>query len=183
MEILEAVNTVLPQLGEHIVTRVEGSRHPTVDLIVASIDRNRRALLARGWWFNEAKRTLTPNPDGTIAIPVGCISIYGQDCNVEVDGVNLFNLDADSRYFDAPIKVKVFYDKEFERLPYTVAMYITYLTATEVYTQDYGLDNTTQYLANVAQQHYDMMSQENMRKRKYNTSQAGMARIRAKLRR
>ena len=57
MKLLDAVNTVLPYLGEHPVTDID-TAHPTVDLIVAAINRHREAFLSEGWWFNEGTVTV-----------------------------------------------------------------------------------------------------------------------------
>lgn len=184
MELLEAVNTVLPILGEHIVTRVEGARHPTVDLITSAIERKRKAVLSEGWWFNTANRTLAPDTQGYIAAPASIIAIYGVDCPLEVGGSRLFNLETDSRMFEQPVTVKLIKDIEFDKLPYSCAIYITYLAAYEVYLQDYGLDNTAQALKMEANGYYQTFSQENMRKRKYNSAPSrSTGRFRSYLRR
>ena len=184
MELLEAVNTVLPILGEHIVTRVEGARHPTVDLITGAIERKRKAVLSEGWWFNTATRTLSPDTEGYIATPAGIVAIYGEDCDVEIDGSRLFDLTNDSRIFSKPILVKLIKDIEFDKLPYSCAIYITYLAAYEVYLQDYGLDNTAQALRGEAGTYYQTFSQENMRKRRYNSAPSrSTGRFRSHLRR
>lgn len=68
MKLLDAVNTVLPYLGEHPVTDLD-TAHPTVDLILAAIERQRSSLLAEGWWFNERTLTLPVNTAGRLMHP------------------------------------------------------------------------------------------------------------------
>lgn len=169
MELLEAVNTVLPHLGEHVVTRVEGARHPTVDLIVAAINRHRLRVLSEGMWFNEITLTLPVNTDGQIDVPTGTISAYGIDCAVAILGGSFKDLRTGSMYFDNPIKVKLVVDVEFSKLPLNVAQYVTYTAGAEVYTQDYGYEKSVPVLQQLASDNKLLVHQEELRQRKYNS--------------
>lgn len=169
MELLKAVNTILPYLGEHVITRIETTRHPTVDLIVSAINRSRQELLAVGWWFNESHIVLPVNTDGMIDTPTGTLAIYGEDCNVSTEGTRLFNLTTNSRYFDAPIKVKIIREVDFEDLPHLAATTVMYSALMEVYVSDFGVDATIQAIQAKYKGNYDMMNQENLRNRNYNS--------------
>lgn len=182
MELLQAVNTVLPHLGEHVIDRVEGSKHPTVDLIVAAIERHKASLLAEGFWFNELYLTLPVNTDGQIDAPQGALSIYGIDCNVELDGERLFNLTTGSRYFHAPVSVKIVRDVPFNRLPVNFALCVTYLAGAEVYLQDYGRENTVPELQVLADKAWVMVTQDNLRKRRYNSQRRTRAQVSSAIR-
>lgn len=169
MELLQAVNAVLPHLGEHTITRVEGAKHPTVDLILGAIDRHRLSILAEGLWFNESTVTLPVNTDGQIDVPQGTIAVYGTDCNVELDGERFFDLNTASRYFQAPITVRLVRDVQFDRLPINVALCVAYRAGAEVYLQDYGAEGTVPQLQELANMNWVQVTQENLRKRKYNS--------------
>lgn len=169
MELLTAVNTVLPYLGEHIVTQVEGSRHPTVDLIVSAIDRQRLSLLASGWWFNEMFLTIPVNTDGEIDVPGHTLEVFGIDCNVVPRGQRFFNLMNGSFQFTKPITVKILTDWEFEQLPDTAALYVTYMAGVEVYTADLGVENAIQVMQSYANQNIALLRQSDLRNRRYNS--------------
>lgn len=169
MNLLKAVNTVLPHLGEHVIDRVHGAKHPTVDLILSAIERNKQSVLAEGLWFNELILTIPVNTDGQIDAPKDAIAIYGQDCNVELDGTRLVDLDTGSRYFTRPVTVKIMRDVDFEKLPVNVALYLTYSAGSEVYLQDYGVEGSVQELQRLANRSWVLVTQENLRKRKYNS--------------
>ena len=169
MKLLDAVNTVLPYLGEHPVTDLD-TAHPTVDLILAAIERQRSSLLAEGWWFNERTLTLPVNTDGKIDTPTEIISIYGLDCDVEIRGDDLIDTYTGSWLFSAPIKVEVIEDTKFEHLPLYAAHYVTYIAACEIYTADFGVENSVQMLQSFASQAMEKLKQENLRKRRYNSS-------------
>lgn len=169
MNLLQAVNTVLPYLGEHPVTDLD-TAHPTVDLIVNAIDRHRQSLLAEGWFFNEVTRTLPVNTDGKIDAPTGIVAIYGVDCNVELDGDNLYNVDEGSWYFSKPVKVELIRDIPFDRLPLYASNVVLYQAGIEVYTADFGVEQTIQVLQNFSEANRIKLVQENIRKRHYNSS-------------
>lgn len=171
MELLKAVNAILPHLGEHVVTRIEGAKHPTVDLITAAIERQRLTVLSEGLWFNERKVTLLVNTDGQIDVPYGAIAVYGNKCNVELDGERFMDLDSGSNYFTKPIHVKLIMDIEFEKLPINVALAITWAAGAEVYLQDYGRENSVEELQRMADRSWVLVHQENLRKRGYNSQQ------------
>ena len=169
MKLLDAVNTVLPYMGEHPVTDTD-TAHPSVDLILAAIDRQRQMLLAEGWWFNEKTRTLPVNTDGKIDAPTDIISLYGLDCDVEIRGDDLIDTYTGSWLFSSPVTVELITDEPFEYLPLYAAMYITYMAAIEVYTADFGVENSVQMLQSFASQAMEKLKQENLRKRRYNSS-------------
>lgn len=169
MEMLEAVNTVLPYMGEHIITRVEGAKHPTVDLIQAAIQRQLGTFLTTGWWFNELHLKLLPNSEGYIDVPEDTLEVYGKNVNVFIDGERFFNLDSATRYFTQPIEVKIIRYVPFEKLPITAALYITYKAAIEVYSADLGAEDTLQILNNYANDNLVAFKELNLRQRKYNS--------------
>lgn len=179
MELLKAVNAVLPHLGEHPITRIEGARHPTVDLILAAIERHRLSLLSSGWWFNEITMTIPVNSDNMIDVPKDSLAVYGIDCQVEIDGEKFFDLANGTRYFTKPITVRIVRDIEFTKLPVAVALYITYSAGAEVYLQDYGRENTVPELQDMATKHLYLVEQENLRKRNYNSRNSVRRSIRA----
>lgn len=182
MELLQAVNAVLPHLGEHVITRIEGTKHPTVDLITAAIDRQRLTVLSEGLWFNEVTVTLPVNTDGRIDVPAGTIAVYGVSCDIEMDGQRFMDLVTGSTLFTAPIEVKLVRDVEFNRLPINVALAITWAAAAEVYLQDYGRENSVEELQRMADRSWIMVHKENLRKRKYNTQQRTRGRIQGAIR-
>lgn len=177
MELLQAVNTVLPHLGEHVITRIEGAKHPTVDLILAAIERQRLGLLAEGHWFNELTLDIPVNTDGQIDVPKDTVAVYGVNCDVEVDGEKFLNLATGSRYFYAPIRVTIVRDVEFEKLPVNFALTVVYSAGAEVYLQDYGRENTVPELQLLADKSWIKVTQENLRKRKFNSQKRTRARI------
>src|SRR5690554_4291448 len=94
MELLRAINQILPALGEHPVTSVD-AEHPTVAVIVQNVQAQLRALLGEGWWFNEYDTTLYPGPEGEIALPLNVLSVLPQrrDCKGIQRGRSLYDME------------------------------------------------------------------------------------------
>lgn len=171
MTLLEAVNTVLPHLGEHVITRIEGARHPTVDLIIAAIDRQRISLLKDGWWFNEMKLIIPVNTDGRMDTPIQALAVYGNNATVVIEGETLFNLTTGSRIFTEPLDCLVVRDVVFEHLPPAAALTVVYRAGAEVYLQDYGRENTVPELQALGDKNHMDLKMENTRNRRYNSIQ------------
>ena len=54
MKLLDAINTVLPYLGEANVTSTT-ARNPTVQAVIQQIDTAKRSLLGTGWWVHRVQ--------------------------------------------------------------------------------------------------------------------------------
>lgn len=140
MQELDAVNLILPKLGEHPVTRLD-NRHPTVATILPEMENTRKRLLLRGWWFNEFERTLYPDNEGFIALgdiylSVRCVNTLGI-----VRGTRLFNAEDYTYVWDAAVDVIVREDLTFENLPETAAQAVLWSSAVTVFAQDLGVAN------------------------------------------
>lgn len=169
LKILEAINNILPHLGEAPVTSVD-ARHPTVALIVQALTLARQALLSEGWWFNEETRTLYVNPDGLLPTPINLLALYSDtDTVLEPRGDYIYNLSAGTGVFtpNTPYTVRLVVDLPFEHLPTYVALYLQYTAAITVYTQDFGVEKVVSALGQSAAMAYNMLEQEELRKRRY----------------
>lgn len=169
MDLLEAVNNILPYFGEAPVTRVD-NKHPTVTLITNTIDTVRKTLLAEGWWFNTRVVTLYPSSEGDMPAPDNAISIEGADGkNYELRGRAIFNLDTGSFVFTEKVVIKVHEDIKFEDLPRTVAQWIVYRSASKAYAMDFGVEDVLQEMQLREAEAYNKMLAEHLRKKKYCT--------------
>lgn len=185
LKILDAINNILPHLGEAPVTTVN-TRHPTVALIVQALDLARQSLLAEGWWFNEEQRVLYTDPEGHLQAPINILALYSNsDVMLEPRGEFIYNLSAGTNIFaigtNYPVRLVV--DLPFEHLPSYAALYLQYSAAITVYTQDFGVEKVVTALGQSAAMAYNMLEQEELRKRKYTgTSNNAMYEIASALR-
>ena len=178
MKLLDAVNTVLPFMGEHPVTTVESSRHPTVDLIVAAIDRHRLTMLSEGYWFNEETHKILVNTDGRINVPETALAVSGIDCDVNIEGEYFYDVANHTFQFTKPITVKLSIAKPFEHLPYTFAMLLTYKAGVDVYTADFGVESAIQVMNSRVIEYGEKLHQEELNHRRYNGVRQTVRRLR-----
>lgn len=174
MDLLTAVNLVLPYLAEHKVTSTD-SRNPVVDLILDALDRNRITLLAEGTYLNTVEKlTLYPNSDKKIVAPTEVLALYGLDYPVRLEGAYIYNIKDDTYLFNKSLNVRLIRNIEFEDLPYYAASYITYKSAYEVYTASFGIDNTATALVGLSEEARRKFTQEDLRNRDYNSLRSNL---------
>lgn len=169
MLLLDAVNTVLPYLGEHKITNVIESKHPTVNLIVDAIERQNKGACAEGWYFNTYNTKIPVNTSGRIDVPKDILAVYGLNKAVSIDGEFFFDLDNNTRYFTETLEVRLIKYIDFEKLPYYMAQYVMYRACHEMYIQDNGTDSTSQIILQLSSEARNMLRQENLRTRGYNS--------------
>ena len=78
MELLEAVNTILPFMEERPVTSVD-VRHLTVALIVDRINFARDNILNEDFWFNSEQKKFYLSTEGKVAVPTNVLALYTTD--------------------------------------------------------------------------------------------------------
>lgn len=169
MKLLEIVNYCLKYLGESRVSSVD-SRHPTVNDVVLEVEDQIKALLSRGWWFNERTQTYYPDNEGKIAAPVDALMLHSDDVDVDIVDGFYWNLNDDTNAFAGPILVTVRHNLTLEQLPEVAALYIKTIVAITLYTQEYGLENVVQELYNQHNTAKLYLEREELRKRKYNST-------------
>lgn len=169
MDLLKAVNSILPKLGEHPVTSVE-LKHPTLAVILPQLDETRRSLLLDGWWFNQFPTTLYPDTTGVIATPADCLSFVPcGNVRTVVRAGKLFNPLNLSYVFPAPVSGTVTLDVPFEELPESAALWVLYTALVIVYATDIGLEEVVQLWRGEEGKAQAMFEREFMRQMKFTT--------------
>lgn len=141
MELLTAVNLILPKLGEHTVTSTS-AKHPTLGIILPNIELKLTKLLEHGWWFNTADTvTLYQDTQGKIARPVDLLSLETVDGPVAMRSDYLWNTVTGTDVFTRPITGRGIYRMEFKDLPETAARVVLYEGCVESYLTDIGKES------------------------------------------
>lgn len=175
MELLEAINNILPYFGEAPITRID-NKHPTVAMITTVMQQVRKNLLAQGWWFNSRETTLYPDSDGHIQAPVSAVSIYSRDrMSIEIRGKLLYNVDEGTTIFKQGIKVCIHEDMQFQDLPRTAAYWVQCRTAMSTYAKDYGMQDILQQMQTREDEAYNQMLRQHLRKKRYSTMRSPVA--------
>lgn len=171
MQLLNAVNLVMPKLGERPVTSLL-VKHPTLAVLLPVIEQVRRTTLNRGWWFNEYDYTAMPDQDGLISLGTQTLSFVPCQPNTAIlRGTVLFNPVTLTEVFTTSIKGVVTQDVDFDLLPESVANYVFYGALVQAYATDIGVTAELQVWQQLAGQGWSDMVGEHLRQRKTSTRQ------------
>ena len=169
LKLLDAVNLVLPKLGERPVTALD-VKHPTLAIILPVVDQTIQNTLQRGWWFNEYVYTAYPDPAGEIALGTAAMSFVPSGVQPYfMRGERLFNPETRSYVFSAAVEGTLIERLEFDDLPESAATYVFYASLVEAYTTDLGVSQELQIWQSLAGRAYSDLMMEHLRHRKFST--------------
>lgn len=183
MELLTAVNLILPAMGEHPVTRVD-VKHPTLAVILPVVQSKIDNILLRGWWFNEFRYTLHPDIQGGIAMPDSTLAfIPDEGFEGTVRGSRLFNSSTLDFTWAESVSGVLQIRLPFEELPESVANYVFYSALVQIYLVDVGLESVVGEWKQIAKEAEFLASNEHLRNKRHTTRKSGRyARLRAAMR-
>ena len=176
MNQLEAINKILPFMGEDPVSSIDESFNPTVGRIKAALDDAVEGLLHRGLWFNRRTQQFLPNSSNRIPVPSGIMDIRSVDGRVLTQrGQNLFDMDNGTDIFTEPV-VLTFNDiLEWDDIPGICQEQATWEAAIQCYSADTGVDSTVQILQQNLAGVSVAVQREHLRAKRYNTNKLGSA--------
>lgn len=169
MKLLDAVNLILPKLGEHRVTQLD-VKHPTLAVILPEVENEIKRLLNKGWWFNEFDITLYPSTEGSIVLGTETLAFTPTRPNTAVQrGSNLYNPETRSYVFDAPVDGRVREYVAFDKLPESAAQAVYYTALVTCYATDIGMTQEVQVWGQAAQAAQSDLLSEHLRQKKFST--------------
>ena len=178
MQLLSAINYILPKLGEHPVTSAQGTsgftKHPTVAVIMPELEQNTNTLLQQGWWFNSFKYTAHPGPTGEITLSSDVLSFVPDPGQLDAvqRGTELINPETLLNNWSGPIKGRITVKVAFDELPEVAANVVLLDTLVTVYVADIGLEQNVQvWMQQAAEARRELLA-EHLRHRKYDTRQS-----------
>lgn len=127
---LEAINEILSAGGED---RVNSINTPEADEALAFLDQKSRALQTQGWWFNTTRnRTIHPDTDGYIAVPVNTLKVLPEHGRYMLRGNKIYDVYGDGYLHKEPVTVDIVEGLEWDELP-EAAKTLIYLSAGRTY--------------------------------------------------
>jgi len=169
MELLTAVNLVLPKLGERPVTSLT-VKHPTLAILLPIIDQTQRTVLMSGWWFNEFDYKAYPNGDGEIDIGADALAFIPYTAGTAVvRGQRLYNPATLSYVFTEHVPGVVIQNVAFDELPESAANYVFYSSLVEAYATDLGVTQELTVWQSLAASGWSAMLSEHLKQRKHST--------------
>lgn len=182
MDLLTAVNRILPKLGEHPVTSLN-TKHPTLAILLPQIATKLDDTLISGWWFNTFNTKLYPDSEGGIALPLDTLSFVPKRDLAVQRGSRLYNGSTMDYKWAAPVEGSLITRIPFDEMPESAAQHIFYASLVAAYVTDIGLENEVQIWQSEAAQAHNRMTAEHFRNKKYSTQRSPRyARYRAALR-
>lgn len=176
MDLLKAVNEILPKLGEHPVTSLD-SRSPTLAVILPEIESEIALLLQPGWWFNKFLNVdLYPDSEGSLNVPDDTLSfISNRDYPMIIQRGELFYDAAKRSYIfevGRPVRGTLIQSLSFEELPESAARFVLFSSLVTIYATDIGLEQVVQLWQSYAQNAQANMEQEHLRQHQYTIKQS-----------
>lgn len=170
MILLEAINRILPTLGESVVTSID-SRNPTVKIIQNAIHAQTKDMQLREWWFNSFDVDLYPDTNGEIQLPANLLAWIPYDNGGIQRGNRLLNPDTLNFVWPIgkPVRGQIRVLVDFEDLPESAATYVLYEACVKAYVDDIGLEQTVSIWQQKSAQARIMLEAEHLRNRKYTT--------------
>ncbi len=124
---LDAVNELLASIGEDPVTSLE-DLPPSGNTALSIIHSQSRQVQEEPRWFNyETDVLLSPNVDGFVIVPANVLDIDSTDGDVIQVGNRLYNRDAKTYVFAAPVNCELQWHRPWDELPSVARRYITAL--------------------------------------------------------
>lgn len=144
MKLLDAVNLIMPKLGERPVTSLDVA-HPTLAVLLPILEKNRIDTLIKGWWFNEYEHVAMPDSEGVITLGNDTLRFIPHCSGIAVmRGKQLFNPSTLTNVFTSSVAGVITQDVEFDLLPDSAATYVFYSSLVEAYTTDLGVSQELQ---------------------------------------
>lgn len=169
MKLLDAVNLILPKLGEHRVTQLD-VKHPTLAIILPEVENEIRRVLSRGWWFNEFDTILYPSAEGEIFLGTDAITFTPDHTDTAVQrGNQLYNPLTLAYVFTEPVPGRVRQYIEFDDLPESAGQAVYFTALVTCYITDIGMANEVQAWSTSAQSAYSDLLAEHLRQKRFST--------------
>lgn len=152
MNLLQAVNTALPYIGEFPVDSLDATPNPTVQQLLDLINKHLTAICSKGYWFNRRILELKPDIYGSIQLPDRTLNYYVHQRDLLCQGVQTYFLDGNllanenGRVWKAPLKVHCTMELDFDNLPDVAQQVIIQSATIDLYLQVIGADQTLQTL-------------------------------------
>ena len=180
MEELEVVNMLLRAIGSSPVNTLNVA-HPDIVNARACIDRLRKSVQKRGWWFNTDYNTdYQADGNGEVAIPTQITKFVSDDVRYVKRGRKVY--DAHNQTFNIGTTVtaiKTVRQLEWEDLPSSMQEYAAYLACAQFISdeiEDANKEQKYQQLAGISKIDVDSEDLDSARVNVFTSSRVARAR-------
>jgi hypothetical protein len=168
MDLLTAVNRILPKLGEHPVTSLT-SKSPTLAIILTMFEDKVKEAVMQGWWFNTHRATLPIGPEGEITLSPDTLSFVADLYECSIRKRQLHNSADNTFVWAEPVAGILISYVPFDELPESVASLVYYTVLVEACVTDIGMtDEVRAWQAEIGAAGRRALS-EHLKNKKYST--------------
>jgi len=167
---LDIVNEMIGATGARLLT-AEQTRHPLYQKASKILDRVIKSVLSYGLYFNTEVRDITPQSDGTVIVPQGCIKAD------PVDRVHDLVL-RDQKLYDRttgeffiahkPIKLRMYFKLDIQDIPLEAQEYIRTKCVHDFYVNEDGSGPKVQVYKEEQRVAWSNLHREHIRNRQTN---------------
>ena len=169
MSELEALNLLLRAIGSSPVNSLE-TPHPDAANGLTTLERLRRQLQKRGWWFNiDFDVILTPDVNGEILLPTTYDTMVLEDMSLIKRGNKIYNRAKQTYLHTDPVRViYIIQLLSWDEMPGSMQEYVTYVSAGQFVRDELeDLNKEQDYYASAQQVLIDLNRQD-MAEGRYN---------------
>jgi hypothetical protein len=171
MKLLDAVNRILPKLGEHTVTSLD-AKSPTLAILLDLFEAKNKELTTVGWWFNDRVATLPRNPSNEIDVTEEVLSFVADKYECAVRAEKLYNTAEGTYVWTENVTGRMITLVPFEELPESVANWVFWTVLVEQYITDIGVTNEAKLWASEITGAGNTVLSEHLRNKRYSTQRS-----------
>lgn len=138
---IDLINEMIVSTGARPLT-AEQSRHPLYMKAEQLLSRVQASVQSVGLWFNTECREITPQSDGEIIVPQGCIKADPADRhhNLTLRGRRMYDLAKGTFEIGETVRLRMIFELTLEEMPLAAQEYIRAKAVYEFYLNEDGSD-------------------------------------------
>jgi len=166
---LDIINEMIVSTGARPLT-AEKNRHPLYMKAEQLLSRVQASVQSVGLWFNTECREITPQSNGEIIVPQGCIKADPTDrhFNLTLRGSRMYDLTTGTFEIGEKVRLRMIFEVSLEEMPLAAQEYIRAKAVYEFYLNEDGADPKLSNYRNERDIGWQSLYREHLRNRQAN---------------
>ena len=166
---LDIINEMIVSTGARPLT-AEQNRHPLYMKAKQLLSRVQASVQSVGLWFNTECREITPQSNGEIVVPQGCIKADPADrhYNLTLRGSRMYDLTSGTYEIGETVRLRMIFEIPLEDMPLAAQEYIRAKAVYEFYLNEDGADPKLSNYRNERDIGWQSLYREHLRNRQAN---------------
>ena len=166
---LDIINEMIVSTGARPLT-AEQNRHPLYMKAEQLLSRVQASVQSVGLWFNTECREITPQSNGEIIVPQGCIKADPTDrhFNLTLRGSRMYDLTTGTFEIGETVRLRMIFEVSLEEMPLAAQEYIRAKAVYEFYLNEDGADPKLSNYRNERDIGWQSLYREHLRNRQAN---------------